>query len=202
MLTTMTPESEIRTTRVRPGEEGVTLIVALIFLAVLTILGLGVVATTTNDEKMARNFRDMDIAFAATEAALRDAEIRITYSAAKPFNYSFNSTCNNGLCGPGLANPVDTYDFFGSSAPGSNSIALNANTATSPMLQQPTDLTLRSPAVQGVTVQPRYLVESLCRSVPGESATSSTCQTVYRITAKGKGISNNTAVVLQEVFIP
>jgi type IV pilus assembly protein PilX len=174
-------------------QQGVVLIVALIFMAVLTILGLSVVLSTTDEEKIARNFRDMDIAFAAAEAGIRGGELRITgtkFDAALD-RYGFNSTCANGLCDDTLTNAIDTYDFFGSSAPGKNSATLG----TAPSAAS-------APAIKGVATQPRYMIQTACRSVPGESATSATCQTVYKITAKAKGISGNTIVVLQEMFVP
>jgi len=56
--------------------QGVVLIFSLVFLLVLTMLGVSVVGTTTSEEKMSRNFRDSLVAQSAAEAALRDAEIR------------------------------------------------------------------------------------------------------------------------------
>lgn len=188
-----------RQTKLYSKQRGAALIIALIFMAVLTMLGLTVVGSTSDEEKIARNFRDMDIAFAATEAAVRDAEIRITGRYANPATpvspFDFNSTCSSGLCDESLPKAADTYDFFGSTAPGSNSMTLGGSSSVTQSLTT-------SPAIQGVAVKPRYLVESICSAIPGESATTITCQTVYRITAKGKGLSGNTAVVLQELFVP
>lgn len=54
-----------------PGrQQGVTLIVALIFLSILALLGVTVAQTTQLEERMASNTRDRDLAFQATEAAL------------------------------------------------------------------------------------------------------------------------------------
>jgi len=52
------------------GQQGVTLIVALIFMAILALLGVTVAQTTQLEERMAGNTRDRDLAFQATEAAL------------------------------------------------------------------------------------------------------------------------------------
>lgn len=51
-------------------QQGVTLIVAMIFLAILALLGVTVAQTTQLEERMAGNTRDRDLAFQATEAAL------------------------------------------------------------------------------------------------------------------------------------
>lgn len=58
----------------RANQRGVTLIVALIFLAILMLLGVTVAQTSSMEERMAGNTRDRDLAFQAAEAALKDAE--------------------------------------------------------------------------------------------------------------------------------
>lgn len=57
-------------TRLPKGQQGVTLIVAMIFLAILALLGVTAAQTTQLEERMAGNTRDRDLAFQATEAAL------------------------------------------------------------------------------------------------------------------------------------
>lgn len=176
-------------------QQGAALIAALIFLVVLTIIGVGVVGTTTTEEKMARNFRDSDTAFAAAEAAIRDAEIRISgkfkpQSQIVDYLYDFktnefeknDNTCSNGICN--VSNdkrPV--YDHF--SLTDAPSAELGAVTDT--------------PELAQVSAQPRYLIEKRLVPVPGESL--SKAPTLYRITAVGFGrLSAQT--VLQETYLP
>lgn len=59
-------------------QQGVTLIVAMIFLAILALLGVTVAQTTQLEERMAGNTRDRDLAFQATEAALTWASMQTT----------------------------------------------------------------------------------------------------------------------------
>src|SRR5688572_33183181 len=54
-------------------ERGAVLIVALLFLVMLTMLGITAMTGTTMEERMAGNARDNSVAFQAAEAALRDA---------------------------------------------------------------------------------------------------------------------------------
>lgn len=61
----------------RSSQHGVTLIVALIFLAILMLLGVTVAQTSSMEERMAGNTRDRDLAFQAAEAALKDAEAKL-----------------------------------------------------------------------------------------------------------------------------
>ena len=63
------------------AQTGASLIIALIFLVILTLLGVAVSNVTSLEERMAGNTRDRDLAFQAAEAALQDAEQRLTDSA-------------------------------------------------------------------------------------------------------------------------
>lgn len=65
-------------TRLPKGQQGVTLIVAMIFLAILALLGVTAAQTTQLEERMAGNTRDRDLAFQATEAALAWASRQTT----------------------------------------------------------------------------------------------------------------------------
>ena len=55
-------------------QNGITLIVGLILLLVMTMLGLTAIQVTTQQERMAGNLRDRNIAFQAAESALREGE--------------------------------------------------------------------------------------------------------------------------------
>ena len=61
-------------------QTGAVLVISLVFLVVLTMLGLGMFFSTNSEEKMARNFRDKEIALQAAEAALNEAKMLITGS--------------------------------------------------------------------------------------------------------------------------
>src|SRR5688572_9206262 len=54
-------------------QRGAVLIVALLFLVMLTLLGVTAMTSSTMEERMAGNARDNGVAFQAAEAALRDA---------------------------------------------------------------------------------------------------------------------------------
>lgn len=57
-----------------PGQRGAVLIISLIFLLLMTIIGVTSMQTTSMQERMAGNTRDMNFAFQAGELALRQAE--------------------------------------------------------------------------------------------------------------------------------
>lgn len=55
-------------------QTGSALIVSLLFLLILTILGVAGIQTTSMQERMSGNMRDRNMAFQASEAALRGGE--------------------------------------------------------------------------------------------------------------------------------
>ena len=60
-----------------PKQAGAALITSLIFLTVLTLLGMSTLGTALLESRMAGNARDRNLAFQAAEAGLRDAELYI-----------------------------------------------------------------------------------------------------------------------------
>jgi type IV pilus assembly protein PilX len=171
-------------------QQGASLVIALMFLIVLTILGLVSVRSSTLHERMAGNDRDRALAFEAAEAALRDAEvdILINLTTASPFD----AACTDGLCVPStVATPqwrAVAWDNASSRVYGTESGAGD----------YPVD----------VALPPRYIVELLPDLPPGAgnsmnaNARSSTSGgTAYRITARGWGRRDTTQVMLQSVYV-
>lgn len=56
------------------SQRGVSLIVVLILLLVVTLLGLAILRTTVLEERMSANLFDRSLSFQAAETALREAE--------------------------------------------------------------------------------------------------------------------------------
>jgi type IV pilus assembly protein PilX len=187
--------------RLREREHGAVLVVALLFLVVITILGITAMTSTTFEEKMAGNARDHAIAFQAAEAALSDAWLDISPPAGSsetPRVYGSvnfgNSTQDAGSCSstglclpPAPAQAGGEPPFPSASLAAAPSIAYGAYTGAS--------------AIQGVAQQPRYLIEFLGGPCPGEEAGPGTPPCArYRVTARGYGANPNTEVTLQAVY--
>jgi type IV pilus assembly protein PilX len=186
-------------TRFKAGERGITLVITLVFMVALTLLGVGLIKATTAEERMGRNYRDYDRAFAAAEAALRDAEIRISgvyAQGTQPLVYPTNwpatntniNTCSVGLCAfsggsPNLPQPP---------------IYANSSYTLDGTPAAPLGTTTNSPAIAGVTQQPNYYIEALTIPTYGGGACQ---QSAFRITSKGYGIFSTTTVLLQEVVL-
>lgn len=66
--------SRLPSNKIYPGQRGAALVVGLIFLLVMTLIGVAAMRSTGLQERMAGNLRDRSLAFQAGEAALRAGE--------------------------------------------------------------------------------------------------------------------------------
>ena len=93
-------------------QRGVSLVVVLILLVVMTLLGILSLRSGILQERMAGGAYDRSLSFEATEQALRVAEARIeAYPGAPPFPSAdcINSGSEQGLCARPLANQADRW---------------------------------------------------------------------------------------------
>lgn len=72
------------------AQRGVSLVIVLILLLIMTLLGLAVLRSTLLEERMAANLTDRSLSFQAAEAALREAE---AIAATEPA-----IDCGAGIC--------------------------------------------------------------------------------------------------------
>lgn len=160
------------------------MIVALIFLLLMTLIGTAAMRSSTMQERMAGNVRDWNLAFQAAEAALREAEqFLLTSPVLPPFDdedgfYQLNSPDRPVWTG---AAPSDGNGY----------------------VTFPYDLS-------GVSARPRYFVEELQTVRPAGSETETGTplkETFYfRVTAVGYGGALDAddnpvaAVVLSSVY--
>src|SRR4030067_2933437 len=88
-------------TRFDSRQHGVALITGLIFLVILTLLGITAARMAGLEERMSGNMRDSSLAVQAAEMALRDAErdIRNPNDRVDTAAMSVNAaTCTGGVC--------------------------------------------------------------------------------------------------------
>ncbi|RFF51633.1 pilus assembly PilX family protein [Xanthomonas campestris] len=95
----------MRTSSVVRRESGISLIVVLLLLLVMTLLGLAVLRGTLLEERMSANMYDRSLAFQVAEGALRDAEKVIQTAAAAGQIAGY--TCPTGTVCNAL--PANTY---------------------------------------------------------------------------------------------
>ncbi len=166
-------------------QRGAVLVVSLLMLLVMTLIGVTAMQSNIMEEKMAGNFRDVNLAFQSAETALRDAESDLTSRVTGLTNFS--ADCINGLCDAtgGLLevwkdDPNDDSD----DTRAANGVDLSTYTDT--------------PLLPLVAQQPQYWIEGYKVRPPG----SASWKYQYRITAIGYGGNTNTQVILQTVYAP
>jgi type IV pilus assembly protein PilX len=189
------------------NQRGAVLIIALLFLVILTILGVTAMTATTFEERMAGNTRDIGVAFQAAEAALRDARRDINgivippSTAARnpsmhPSQFGDGSGTNNGTCtNTGLCRPHNYTASANAILPG----VLSVNMQAAPSVAYGTYT--GAPALVGVSAQPRYIIEIFCLPRHDDTIGGQAYCNFYRITARGYGGNPNTQITLQEIFL-
>ncbi|WP_263768799.1 pilus assembly PilX family protein [Propionivibrio soli] len=183
------------------GQNGSALIIALVFLVVLTMLGIGVFYSATTEERIARNFRDQEIALRAAEAAIEEAKMLITGSydrstaLANPPVVLDYKRCHPEGAIPGFSCRSDVYnspfvDLYASGTPP------GANLGTyDPRADRKT-----SPEIPGLAGQPRYLVVLLDDSLECGQNTEDAGLSCFRIYGQARGRVASTRVNLVELF--
>lgn len=207
-----------------PGihQSGAALITGLIFMVVLTMIGVTAARMSTLEERMSGNMRDRSIAMQAAELALRDAERDIRNQFAPGAATSpdprrsppisgvtgFAATCNldatastydDGLCdrrgaAPTYTSTSVTFPTFTASGTTFAAMTLDLTGAPSVSYGRYTG----AASIAGLTVMPRYIIEAVPKYISGETGEVF----FYRITVRAQGANPNTAVWLQEVFRP
>jgi len=161
---------------------------ALVFLLLLTIIGITALNTTALEEKMANNVKDRNLAFQAAESALTLGESWLYAQIGKPI------FPNNGI---GLYLPAtggtenwDSVNWSGS------------NVVTYP----DTPTASGSGSLGKINTQPKYIIEDMgeVQESGGSLVMSSSYKgkgtTIMRITARGTGGTDAAVVMLQSTY--
>lgn len=172
----------------RRGQRGAALIVSLLFLVILTLIGVSAMTTTTLEERMAGNAKDFNVAFQAAEAALRDGWDDL--NSSRIFGEEvFDLGCPSGLCrrDPTSSQPVWYSVDWMAAAP---TLELGSQTSAALLPTGP----------GGVARQPRYIVEVFPDGIGIVSADTAKKQFIYRVTARGFGSTLSAQATVQANF--
>jgi type IV pilus assembly protein PilX len=165
---------------------GAALIVSLVFLLIMTVVGLAGMQATSLEEKMAGNMRDRNLAFQAAESAIRAGESYLTAATLPVFD------CTNGLYKADDINCDGTKDM------------------TTKVWDAITDWSSAAVATYSdgakladVHAYPAYIVEQLPPvPEPGGSLEVGVPmeRNFYRVTARGVGGTANAVVMVQSIY--
>ncbi|MEO8998343.1 MAG: pilus assembly protein [Rhodanobacter sp.] len=196
--------------RAASTQRGAVLVVALIFLLLLTILAISSSGRSLLQERMAGGLHNAQQADMSAQTALRGAEWRLWTSTS---NVSSHLNCGTGIF-------TDCY-IFDPFSPITNVTNFRAKqgwvtTGATEHKGYSNAVDYTATANGKLANNPRYLIEDLgVEMPPGVSGSlhesgatgatgggaSSTSRHIYRITARGTGGSENTVRVLESTFV-
>lgn len=158
-------------------QDGMTLLVALIFLMALSMLGIWGAANNALQERMSGNTRNRDLAFEAAEAALYDAENTVGEWHEGPFNGTDGLFAWNSVTGKVDAAQANDYQFWRDTTHWNSYRFVPVGT------------------LNQVAEPPRYLVEFMDTQISDKTITET-----FRVTARGVGADSNAVVILQSII--
>jgi len=165
----------------RRRQAGMSLIIGLLFLTLLSLLGLAGMRVSSLEERMAANTQDRTLAFNAAESSLRDCESVLQGASLPVFNGS------NGMYQAARLGSTPVWRTIDWTAPGATRVH-----ATTPA---------------GAAAAPRCIIEELPLQ-PNMSGSNSLAANrplpdarIFRITARGVGAKPGTVVMLQSTYV-
>jgi len=172
-------------------QKGVVLVLGMLMLIILTLIGLTGMQMTTFEEKMAGNLKDKNSAFQAAEAALMAAETNIENNVITTGIFDTDGT--DGFYDDSKEEIWKLVDWEGTDSGNDNEV----------ITYSAFDSTYK------VTSSPKYVLEhyaSVMDEIDGlnldnyGAGTGAGVTEMFRITARGTGLNDNTRVILQTTF--
>jgi len=181
------------------GQRGTALIMSLIFLLILTILGVTAMTTSSLQEKMAGNFRDQFMAMESVESVMRAGE-QWLFDYRTVFGPSSGPPAT--IC-PGSTDPADPEVWTINCAAGGIDAQTDSWWTTSAVAYDSLAPGLIYP-INEVAQQPRYIIEFL-QEVPDSPAkdityTSNKSMYYYTISGWSYGATQSARALLQGTF--
>ncbi len=174
----------------RCRQKGAVLIFCLVFLAILSMLGVSGMESTILEERMAGNMQDYTLAFQAAESALKNAEAWLVAQDTLPTTSTDGSTTvwAESSMDPAANDGAYWWDH----------VDIDATwwTANGDALSN----------VASVNTQPVYVIEEYRVVGTGQSIAIgggevTLPRTFHRITARAVGVNATTEVKLQSTFV-
>lgn len=174
------------------SQQGAVLILSLVILAAMTLIGVTAMQGTTQEERMASNARQRNIAFQAAEAGLRSGEafartITTSVTSEDP-TLGFRETVTPSA--DVATYWLDIYDWS------KDAYDVDEGAATV--------LDFDPGGILELSAPPRYVIEQMVfKGIGGlEAGKPRPARALYRITARGTGGVADAVVVLQTLYEP
>ncbi|CAK0751762.1 type IV pilus assembly protein PilX [Gammaproteobacteria bacterium] len=193
------------------SQQGMVLVVALIFLLVMSLIGVAAMQGSNQEERMGDNTRQRILAFQAAEAALRAGETYLLNTSPLVYNGTWLRDIADRLTTADFGN-CDITTFWSKSYCWDGTTAMNcatdppgSTTGTCTSASQQVDL-----SDTNLHEQPRYIIERLAQlqgntggSLRGGQAINpnAVAPSLYQVTAHGIGGTSDAVIVLQSLYI-
>lgn len=184
-----------RPTRGAAPQRGSALIVALVFLLAMTLIGVSAMQGTTQEERMAGNMRNRNLAFQAGESALRDGEDWLRPLAITPTSRGSYPCPSTDLQDP------QKCVYQKSVLPDLLGKIQDSSWWTTNTRQYGTQATNQE--ISNVATDPYYAIEehAFLRDELGIGFKSTpTGRDIYRVTARGTGATDDAKILLQTTY--
>lgn len=177
-------------------QSGMALIITLVFLVIISLVGLTVLNVSTLEEKMASGTRDKDLALQAAEMALLRAEKYIDQSVTG--TTTFTDNCTNGLClTPNSSHLLSRWEDGTICNPG---FIWECNKSREVDVSSVSSATFaKNPRFFIEIVRNMGFSEDLVMGNIGDIPAGQSVR-IYRITSIGFGGSNESKVILQSTY--
>jgi len=189
----MNPINQSMTVDSRHTQKGAALIVSLLFLLIMTIVGITAMQVATLEERMSGNMRARSLAFQAAESALRAAEAAL--GQALDNNNLLAFTCANGYY---RLNDLDC-DGVQDLKPIWNTVDWTSNAQV-----------ISGPALPNASTLSAYIVEfshidtgfdqGVSEANKQNCNAASGCICYYRVTARGAGSTSSAVAIVQSFY--
>jgi type IV pilus assembly protein PilX len=175
----------------RRNQRGAVLIFCLVFLLVLTMMGVASMESAVLEERMAGNMQDFNAAFQAAESSLQTGENWLAGEIIWPATSTDGSTTvwSRDSMDPSTS---DSLHWWQDSARDTSTWWNNNGIEVS--------------AVEGVATPPHYIVEEVSTITSGQSigigsGQQNRIRVFHRVTARGSGVGDAAVVQLQSTFV-
>lgn len=176
---------------VASSARGAVLIFCLVFLLILTMMGVSSMESAILEERMAGNMQDYNAAFEAAESSLNTAEDWLYQQ------YLWPTTSNDGATRVWARDVMDPD--------GTDSLHWwQDSSRNSPTWWDSNAMEVTG--VEGVASDPKYIIEEFVEANTGQSLAIGTglqsrVRVFHRITARGTGATDTAVVRLQSTFV-
>jgi len=173
-------------------QKGAILVFCLVFLAVLTMMGVAGMESTILEERMSGNMRDHSMAFQAAESALTAAETWLNNQVNLPITSEDGSTVvwETNAMDPST---TDATPWWKDADRHNTWWTANAETVA-------------GFDAEGVAAAPRYVIEEFHTATTGQSigiggGETSVPRVFHRVTARAVGATTSAVVYVQSTFV-